>query len=272
MKFHTNLAAIARRTGFPVTEVRGWQGRGDGGMADRPQAVVCHHTAGPSRGDYPSLKVVTNGRADLRNSLAAFGLGRSGRIFVIAAGESWHAGKVRDKRFNNSHAFGIEAENTGVGERWSPRMLESYARLCAELCRAFNIAPSMVRGHKEVCTPAGRKIDPAGIDMNAFRRVVAARLGNQSQLKLAEEDDMAGALDEPMGIGRHKEDTPKQLLDAIMSTTQMIPKLIATVSALQAAVAADPKVPVTQEQLDKAVASGLAGAKITLTQDSVSLK
>ena len=138
----------------------------------------------------PSLNILTYGRSDLRNSLCAFGIARSGRIYVVAAGKSWHAGPVNDIRMSNYQAFGLEVENNGVGERWPAAQLESYARLCAELCRAFNIPPTMVQGHKEVCSPRGRKIDPAGIDMNQFRRVVAARLANP------QEDDMAGTWDD----------------------------------------------------------------------------
>ena len=60
-------------------------------------------------------------------------------------------------------------------------MVDAYARLCAESCRAFSIPPTMVRGHREACKPSGRKIDPAGIDMTAFRRTVAARLAHPTK-------------------------------------------------------------------------------------------
>ncbi len=262
MKFHTNLAAVARRTGFPVTEVKGWQSRGNGGMANQPTAVICHHTAGPSRGDYPSLDVVTNGRPGLENSLSAFGLGRSGRIFVIAAGESFHAGVVRDESFSNQQAFGIEAENTGVGERWSAPMLESYARLCAELCREFGISPSMVRGHKEACSPSGRKIDPAGIDMDAFRRTVAARLKDPS----TKEEDVSIVDQATKDFFTAMEDRLNTRIGTIDKNSS------ARLAAIEKAIGADPNNPVTQDQLNKAVKEGLAGAKITLATDGQAVR
>ena len=58
------LVDAARLTGYPVTEVGGWQGRGHGGMRVL-EGVVCHHTAGPKTGNMPSLGVITNGRAGL---------------------------------------------------------------------------------------------------------------------------------------------------------------------------------------------------------------
>jgi hypothetical protein len=206
--YHRGLAAIARRTGFPVIEVAGWQTRGKdsngnpAGMVARPTGVDCHHTAsGRLSGDIPTLGILTYGRSDLRNSLCAYGLARSGRIYVVAAGQSWHAGLVYDTRFDNAHAFGIEAENDGIGERWPAAQMEAYARLCAELCRAFGIPPSMVRDHREICYPAGRKIDRTGIASNAFRSAVAARLANPTasedlDMNDADMDKLAGKIGE----------------------------------------------------------------------------
>ncbi|MGB9377551.1 MAG: peptidoglycan recognition family protein [Mycobacteriales bacterium] len=264
MKFHTNLAAVARATGFPVTEVAGWQSRGKdfmgrhSGMVDRPTGVVCHHTATTTpTGDYPSLRTVTNGRKGLINALANFGLGRSGRIYVVAAGQAWHAGPVNDDRCSNPQAFGIEAENSGRGERWGAAMLESYARLCAEICRAFNISPSLVRAHREVRIPLGAKIDPTGIDMNAFRRTVADRLAHKST-----QEDVTIVDQATKDFFKKMEDRLNQRLGALDANSR------ARLSAIEAALAADPSKPVTQDQLDKAVAAGLADMHITLGADT----
>lgn len=262
MKFHTNLAAVARQTGFPVTEVAGWKTRGldsngrSCGLIDHPTGVVCHHTATTTlKGDYPSLKTVTNGRAGLRNALANFGLGRSGRIYIIAAGQAWHAGPVNDDRCSNPQAFGIEAENTGKGERWSAPMVESYARLCAELCRAFRIPTSLVKGHKEVRIPAGAKIDP-NFDMNAFRRVVAARLANPTR------EDVNIVDQATKDFFKKMEDRLNTRLGTLDANSR------ARLSAIEAAIDADPNNPVSQDMLNKAVAKGLAGAQITVQPGS----
>ncbi|MGR6919028.1 peptidoglycan recognition protein family protein [[Actinomadura] parvosata] len=170
MPYLTQLADVARRTGYPVTEVAGWRSRGHGPQPE-VQGIVCHHTAGPAGGgDYPSLAVVRDGRPGLSGPLSQFGLGRSGRIYVIAAGRCWHNAPSTSPRHDNSSSLGIEAENNGT-QPWPEAQLDAYRRLCAELCREFGLPASRVKAHREVNTS---KPDPHSIDMNAFRAAVAA--------------------------------------------------------------------------------------------------
>lgn len=171
----TALASIARRTGYPVVERPGWKKRGRGPMAG-VKSIICHHTAGGARGNYPSLGVVQNGRAGLPGPLAQLGLGRDGTIYVIAAGRASHAGVVDTTAHSNSYAIGIEAENTGRGEKWSDKQMDAYAKLCRELCDHYGVPISQVRGHKEVARPRGRKPDPS-FNMDNFRGMVKARKG-----------------------------------------------------------------------------------------------
>ncbi|MER5997757.1 N-acetylmuramoyl-L-alanine amidase [Nonomuraea angiospora] len=170
MPYLTQLADVARRTGFPVTEVAGWQTRGHGPQP-QVQGVVCHHTAGPAGGgDYPSLAVVRDGRPGLDGPLSQFGLGRSGHIYVIAAGRCWHNAPSTSTMHTNSASLGIEAENDGT-QPWPDVQKDAYIRLCAELCREFGLPASRVKAHREVNTS---KPDPHSIDMNDFRAAVAA--------------------------------------------------------------------------------------------------
>lgn len=209
MSYMTWLAAAAARTGYPVRVQPGWETRGHGGMID-PRGVLLHHTAGPASGEYPSLTVVTNGRPDLPGPLANLGLGRSGTIYVIAAGAAWHAGTGSwpniPTDMGNQYMVGIEAESTGLGAGdWTAAQLDAYPKLCAELCRQIGAAPSMVAGHKEYCSPPGRKIDPTGIDMDAFRAVVAGILAGtaapstdeRDEFDMATLDDLKAALKDP---------------------------------------------------------------------------
>ena len=55
------LADVLRASGLPVFEVDGWRTRSAGSMQN-PTGVLGHHTAGPASGNYPSLRVVVNGR------------------------------------------------------------------------------------------------------------------------------------------------------------------------------------------------------------------
>ena len=170
----TDLATAARKSGLNVVEVSGWRTRGHGQMGD-VRTIVAHHTAtsAAAPGNYPSMRIVRDGRSDLPGPLAQLGLGRDGTVYVIAAGLAYHAGKVRDDDYSNAHAIGIEAEHPGVGA-WSNRQYDAYVRLCAALAKHYDVPVSRVLGHKEVCAPVGRKSDP-NFPMAAFREAVAAR-------------------------------------------------------------------------------------------------
>ncbi|WP_433435591.1 peptidoglycan recognition protein family protein [Nonomuraea sp. CA-141351] len=172
MPYLTQLADVARSTGSPVTEVAGWKTRGHGPQPE-VQGIVCHHTAGPAGGgDYPSLAAVRDGRPGLDGPLSHFGLGRSGHIYVIAAGRCWHNAPSTSPYHDNSSSIGIEAENNGT-QPWPDAQKDAYIRLCAELCREFGLPASRVKAHREVNTS---KPDPHSIDMNDFRAAVAARI------------------------------------------------------------------------------------------------
>jgi hypothetical protein len=175
----TDLATAVRKSGLPVVEVPGWQTRGHGEMGG-VRTIVCHHTAGPSTGNFPSLGVVRDGRAGLSGPLANLGLGRDGTVYVIAAGLCYHAGVVLQSDYGNGYSIGIEAEATGVTD-WPAVQMDAYARLCAALCLHYTLPVGRVLGHKEVCAPVGRKTDP-NFDMAAFRVAVAS---------VEEDDDMA---------------------------------------------------------------------------------
>lgn len=165
------LVEAARSTGYPVVALSGWESRGHGGMRV-VEGVVGHHTATAQTapGDYPSLGVVTNGRSDLAGPLANFGLGRNGTIYVIAAGLTYHAGASRWAGFTdlNDEFLGIEAESAGTGV-WTDAQRDCYPKLVAALLRYMRRGTDRYAGHKDVCVPTGRKIDPVGIDTQWLR-------------------------------------------------------------------------------------------------------
>lgn len=180
-----DLADVIRAGGMNVIEVSGWKNRNHGSLAN-VQSIICHHTAGSATGNYPSLNVVTNGRSDLAGPLAQLGLGRDGTVYVISNGVAWHAGAtINDAIWGNTHAIGIEAENTGT-QPWPPEQVEAYAKLCAILCRHYGLDVDRVKGHKEICYPAGRKVDPAGLpgDMNGLRDRIRAKMVSPTTQRL----------------------------------------------------------------------------------------
>jgi hypothetical protein len=168
MTMLTDLADACRKSGLPVVEVDGWRTRGHGQFAG-VNSIVCHHTATAktAAGDYPSLRIVRDGRSDLPGPLSQLGLGRSGTVYVIAAGVAWHAGATFFPRQDNWHSIGIEAEHDGLSP-WTPEQRDAYVRLVAALRDHYGIPLSNIQGHKEVAKPLGRKPDPT-FDMTAFR-------------------------------------------------------------------------------------------------------
>lgn len=174
----TDLATACRKSGLPVVEVAGWKTRGKGPFVSVSH-VVPHHTATSASAyedaNYPSLNLVVDGRdldgdGDIDGPLANLGLGRDGTVYVIAAGYANHAGVVRQANMGNAYTIGIEAEHDGISP-WPVELVLAYAKLCKALCDHYGVPYSRVLGHKEVCSPAGRKTDP-NFDMPTFRELI----------------------------------------------------------------------------------------------------
>jgi hypothetical protein len=165
-----DLAKACRGSGLKVVEVDGWEDRGHGQMGEI-RTIVCHHTAGPATGEAPSLNYIRN------NKLSQLVLGRSGTVYVVAAGLCYHAGVVHHPDQSNDNAIGIEAEATGIAA-WPRRQYDAYVRLCAALVTHYGLGAGNVLGHKEVAKPDGRKIDP-NFDMAAFRAAVTDQLEDE---------------------------------------------------------------------------------------------
>jgi hypothetical protein len=164
-----------RARGFVVHEVPHWETRGAGTL--RPGGKVNHHTAGSrSGGNTASLRLVTFGREGLRNALCNWYEARNGDLYIVAALTAWHAGSGDWQGLSgNSRVIGLEAENDGVGEPWSSRMLDAAVALDVECMREFGYPVLMIPEHKEWTR---RKIDRTGIDGPAWRRRVAAGGGS----------------------------------------------------------------------------------------------
>jgi hypothetical protein len=171
------LADVLRAEGLRVIEHEGWRERGHGDFRDI-RGVLCHHTAGGGENDW---RVVQYGRADLKGPLSQLVLERDGTYRVIAVGVCWHAGRGRWPGWPtdnaNYHVIGIEAVSRGTPDArgrfdWTPVQLDAYKRGCAAILRRLGRDAADCVGHREYSSEG--KIDPAGIDMDAFRRDVQA--------------------------------------------------------------------------------------------------
>ena len=176
----SRLERAVKNAGVKYKKVSGWASRGHGTMGSI-RSVIAHHTAGPKSGNSPSLNVVAYGRPGLSGPLAQLFLARDGTVYLVAAGISYHAGRVSSSTYSNSHAIGIEAENTGLSNDspWPSGQIDAYAKLCKALCKEFGLSTSRVRGHKEVAVPKGRKPDPS-FNMASFRKKVDGAKGGVS--------------------------------------------------------------------------------------------
>lgn len=161
------MRRIAVRTGYPYVEA--WSGHNKGAMTSVDGALI-HHTGTPwtAPGDYPTLRVVRDGRADLINSLCAFGLGRSGTTYLISPLQSWHAGKgnINGLTDGNGRLVGIEAESDGV--HWTDEERDAYPRLVASILVEIGMDDTYTTRHATYALPKGRKTDTGGLDMDAF--------------------------------------------------------------------------------------------------------
>jgi peptidoglycan hydrolase-like protein with peptidoglycan-binding domain len=170
------LPQVLKEAGLKVAEVAGWQTRGLDDMGE-VKGVLCHHTAGARDGNMPSLKVIVEGRRDLRGPLAQLGLGRDGTYYVVAAGRCQHAGSGVWQGFTmgNTNFIGIEAENTGIANDlpWPGIQVDAYHRGVAAILKHSGLGAERCAGHKEWAPT--RKSDPT-LDMVAFRNAVAAIL------------------------------------------------------------------------------------------------
>lgn len=184
MAMLTWLADVLKAAGLNVVEEEGWKEAGRGQM-EVVKGVLLHHTAGPRKGNSPSLAVVRDGRDDLPGPLSQLFLARDGTFHVVGAGRCNHAGAGNwHGAVGNLQLIGIEAENAGDGtDPWPDAQMDAYERGVAAILTHLGLDSVMVAGHKEYCAPRGRKIDPS-FDCNEFRanveRIMAAGGGRKN--------------------------------------------------------------------------------------------
>lgn len=178
------LADVLMLAGCKVVELHGWVTRGK--TLGSVNGIVWHHTAtGPNWTDTRVDNLLRDGRSDLAGPLSQLGLRRDGTFVVVASGRANHNGY--GTWGNNS--IGIEAYNSGTGEPWPRAQLDACDQGTAAILAHLKLGVSQVKGHRE--TDPGRKIDPAGIDMDAARQRVAHLLTYRPPPK--DDDDMPTA-------------------------------------------------------------------------------
>lgn len=111
-------------------------------------------------------------------------IGRNGLVFSLVHPDrkAWHAGLSTHKGRQNCNDFtvGVCLSNRNDGEVFRLPQLAAAAEVCAVLCRHYRIAVEDITTHAAVALPVGRKTDPHGLDLSAFRQKVAELLAPSS--------------------------------------------------------------------------------------------
>jgi hypothetical protein len=141
----------------------------------QPEGVLCHHTASPAgTSDRVDLQCILAGNSDAPGPISQLYIGRSGTVYIVAAGRANHGGGGRRPGVDtgpgcasmNALLLGIEAGNNGVGERWPDVQTTVYAKVVAALCAHYGWSiTNDVYLHATTGPPNGgcnSKIDPAG--------------------------------------------------------------------------------------------------------------
>lgn len=186
MTVSKDLVKYLREWGLKVSAEPGWRTRSaNGGF--KPKAVIVHHDASStSSGNWGARNIIINGRSGIPGPLSQFILARDGQVLVVSQNRANHAGTGGPRagipaNYGNYYAWGIEAANNGIGEKWTKKQLNAYYRLCAALLAYMGTKDvNKVIGHKEWTS---RKIDPAGINMDQFRKQVKRALADGPSVK-----------------------------------------------------------------------------------------
>ncbi|MGW1676045.1 peptidoglycan recognition protein family protein [Saccharopolyspora sp. NPDC002376] len=173
------LADVLQAAGLRVVETPGWRDRAASGTPLRPVGVLEHHTATPTsyQRPAPTVDLCINGRRDLAGPLCHGVIGYDGTVHLIAAGRANHAGKAKASGPNpagdgNTLYVGFEWDYQGVNQGPSPQQYDAAVRATRAVLAKLGRPPEAARGHRE--TSVTGKIDPGRVDLDQFRRDVAA--------------------------------------------------------------------------------------------------
>ncbi|WP_263251644.1 peptidoglycan recognition protein family protein [Saccharopolyspora rosea] len=173
------LADVLRGAGLAVVEIPGWRTRTAPGALPRPVGVLEHHTATPTSParPAPTVDLCIRGRPDLDGPLCHAVIGYDGTVHLIAAGRANHAGKARASGPNpagdgNVLYVGFEWDYQGVDQGPSPQQYTAAVRATRAVLDHLGRPATAARGHRE--TSVTGKIDPGHVDLDQFRRDVAA--------------------------------------------------------------------------------------------------
>jgi hypothetical protein len=191
-----DLIAALRAAGLEVVVITGWLARGRPGSFD-PVGVLNHHTGASARGwtrikelAYAKWMFLT-GRPDLPAPLCQIALGRSGVVYLGAAGRANHAGTARASGTvsagdGNTLYVGVEWMLSGT-EQIPDEMMEAGVILNAVLTeKQTRTSVQTISCHYNTSVTGKWDIgDPNGVPLNGKRVLDIGRF--RSRVSLARE-------------------------------------------------------------------------------------
>lgn len=89
-------------------------------------------------------------------------IGREGAMHQCVPDDrkAWHAGlsSLHGRKLCNDYSIGVAFANDQRGEPFQPAAMAAGVRLCADLCRRYEIPLTRIARHSDVSP--GRKVDP----------------------------------------------------------------------------------------------------------------
>ncbi len=144
-------------------------------FSERPapvvNAVVIHSTVIPTLDDTVVHFLDPKSRVS-----AHYVIDRDGRVVQMVPDEkrAWHAGtsSLGGERNVNGYSVGIELVNLNDGaDPYPDAQLEAAAAVIRRLRERYRIPDERIVSHAAIALPAGRKNDPAGLDLDRIRRL-----------------------------------------------------------------------------------------------------
>ncbi len=140
------------------------------------RCIVLHADASPSEAG------TLTWLADARSGVSYHVLvGRQGAVYRCVPDDraAWHAGQSewRGETLVNQISLGLAFAHANDGvEPYSAEARDAARVVCAAWCRQYGLGVDAITTHALVARPVGRKNDPRGFPLDAFRAAVARTL------------------------------------------------------------------------------------------------
>jgi N-acetyl-anhydromuramyl-L-alanine amidase AmpD len=143
------------------------------------KSIILHSSEGHKAGDIATLTGKSAQASGAKVSCHWY-ITTQGEIYHFVANDdtAWHVGHVKyPKLYGNNASIGIEQEHFSGKDTWTKEQVMACANLVAAIEQHEHKKSLLVRGHFAVCTPPGRKTDPADYPWGHFNQYLSIARG-----------------------------------------------------------------------------------------------